>query len=212
MTIKRVITKDGSVSFFSEHFKETYHSISGTKEEALEKFVKPCNIKDNYKILDVCFGIGYKTATALTIAKHLEIIGLENDPAILHEILIVDNDLPSYEIIKKLAAAKGYCYADNQCTIKIMLDDARVSIKQLTKTHPWYFHAVFLDPFSPKACPELWTEEFFKDIFACMRHGGILTTYSCARVVRDNLKKAGFTVKDGPCIGRRAPSTIAVKL
>lgn len=209
--IKRVITKDGSTSFFSERFKETYHSITGTKEEALEKFVKPCNIKNNYKILDVCFGLGYKTATALTVAPQLEIIGLENDPEILQEIAMIVSDIPSYNIIKQLAATKDLFYKHDQCSIKILLDDARVSIKHLATTHNNYFHAVFLDPFSPKACPELWTEEFFRDIYTCMKHGGILTTYSCARIVRDNLKKVGFSVRDGPCIGRRAPSTIASK-
>ena len=40
----------------------------------------------------------------------------------------------------------------------------------------------------------------------------ILATYSCARIVRDNLKEAGFEVFDGPSVGRRAPSTIAKKL
>ena len=44
-----------------------------------------------------------------------------------------------------------------------------------------------------------------------MNKKGILTTYSCARQVRENLKKAGFIVKDGPCVGRRAPATIALK-
>jgi len=49
----------------------------------------------------------------------------------------------------------------------------------------------------------------FKEIKNRMGKNSILTTYSCARIVRDNLRKAGFKVFDGPKVGRRGPSTIA---
>jgi len=62
---------------------------------------------------------------------------------------------------------------------------------------------------TPKKCPELWTFEFFSDIKKVMKKGGVLATYSCARSVRENLIQAGFHVKDGPCVGRWAPSTLA---
>ena len=68
---------------------------------------------------------------------------------------------------------------------------------------------MFLDPFSPPKNPELWTESFFREVKKLMKPKAILATYSCARIVRDNLKKAGFIVKDGPIIGRRSPSTLA---
>ena len=87
-----------------------------------------------------------------------------------------------------------------------MYSDARETIKLIPKE---IVDAVFLDPFSPKTCPELWTKEFFENIHKTMKKDAILATYSCARVVRDNLKAAHFRVEDGPCIGRRAPSTIA---
>jgi tRNA U34 5-methylaminomethyl-2-thiouridine-forming methyltransferase MnmC len=57
----------------------------------------------------------------------------------------------------------------------------------------------------------MWTNEFFIDIRNKMKENGRLSTYSCARFVRDNLRQAGFIVKDGPIIGRKSPSTIAVK-
>ena len=91
--------------------------------------------------------------------------------------------------------------------IKLLLGDARETIKQVTEKIDF----VFLDPFSPKKCPELWTDEFFKDIYTIMRPGSKLATYSCARIVRDNLTKAGFSVSDGPIVGRRAPGTIGIK-
>ena len=89
--------------------------------------------------------------------------------------------------------------------IKIILGDARETVKKLNET----FDVVFLDPFSPKKCPELWTKDFFSDVKKLMRKNSTLATYSCARSVRDNLRNVGFVVEDGPCIGRKSPSTIA---
>jgi tRNA U34 5-methylaminomethyl-2-thiouridine-forming methyltransferase MnmC len=73
------------------------------------------------------------------------------------------------------------------------------------------FDFVFFDPFSPKKCPELWTEEVFGDVFRIMKFDGMLATYSCARKVRDAMKSVGFEVKDGPKVKRWAPSTLAFK-
>ena len=94
-------------------------------------------------------------------------------------------------------------YKENN--IKIILGDARETVKKLNEK----FDVVFLDPFSPKKCTELWTEVFFSDVKKLMKKNGILATYSCARSVRDNLRKLVFVVEDGPCIGRKSPSTIA---
>ncbi len=70
---------------------------------------------------------------------------------------------------------------------------------------------MFLDPFSPKKCLQLWTKEFFDNIHRVMKKKSRLATYSCARIVRDNLKSAGFMIQDGPKLWRRGPSTIAIK-
>ena len=91
---------------------------------------------------------------------------------------------------------------------KILIGNATETIKELPTS---YYNMVFLDPFSPGKNPELWSLNFFKEIHRVMKPCGVLTTYSCARSVRDNLKEVGFQVKDGPCVHRRGPSTIATK-
>jgi tRNA U34 5-methylaminomethyl-2-thiouridine-forming methyltransferase MnmC len=215
--MKKIITKDKSITFYSKKYKETYHSVSGAEEEAVKKFVEPSNIKKlaknkkQIKILDVCFGIGYNSAAAIDAIKaanpkcKILIIGLENDRKILKKINKINSSFKSYNHIKQ--ASEKLKFKEKNIEIKILLGDAREKIKTIKRK----FDAVFLDPFSPKKCPELWTEEFFKKINKLMKKGSILTTYSCAKIVRKNLAKTGFKVKDGPIIGRRAPSTIAVK-
>lgn len=215
--MKQIITSDGSVTFHNEQFDEAYHSKSGAKEEAVKKFVEPCRIAElaksgKMRILDICFGIGYNTAAAIDCALAanpdciIEVIGLENDEKILNEILMLNDSFICYPIIKKTVKHK-YQYFKNNVSIKIIIGDAIQSIKTINGE----FDAVFLDPFSPKKCPEFWTKMFFEDIHKVMKKNSRLATYSCARVVRDNLRNAGFQIQDGPKIWRRGPSTIAVK-
>lgn len=207
--MKKVITRDGSITFFNEKFGDHYHSHTiGAIEEGIVKFAEPCKIKDGMKILDVCFGLGYNTLSALQKSKNLEIVGLENDRGILNttqDLEVPDNYKEDYEIIRK--TARDLKYDDGSLKIRILLGDARDTIMQAGEG----FDAVFLDPFSPKKCPELWTKEFFDEIFKRMNKGAILATYSCATGVRKNLADAGFIVKDGPIFGRKSPATLGIK-
>ncbi|MBT4824003.1 hypothetical protein HN695_02930 [Candidatus Woesearchaeota archaeon] len=239
--MKQITTNDNSITYHNEEYDETYHSTSGAIEEAQKKFVEACEIrefvgkKDNngkfvhnsISILDVCFGLGYNTAVAIDNILGINpdckiiVVALENDPTILNEINKLNPKINSFPIIKqlisKLASNNEYEVNLNNIKILLLLDDARETIKTL-QNQEIKFNFCFLDPFSPKKCPELWTEEFFKDIFAVMadnssspENNSKLATYSCARIVRENLAKAGFTVKDGPIVGRRSPGTIGVK-
>jgi tRNA U34 5-methylaminomethyl-2-thiouridine-forming methyltransferase MnmC len=220
--MKQIKTDDNSITYHNDEYDETYHSSSGAIEEAQKKFVDACNIrefvKDKYSItiLDVCFGLGYNTAVAIdNILKanpqcKINVIALENDMKILEEIGKINPDIKSYVLIKELIKKRSdnhFNLNNFPVKIKLLLGDARETIKQVTEKIDF----VFLDPFSPKKCPELWTEEFFKDIYNIMKPGSKLATYSCARVVRDNLEKAMFNVTDGPIVGRRSPGTIGMK-
>lgn len=197
--MKEIRTADGSSTFFSEEYQETYHSITGAQEEARKKFVEPAKEKKNPKIVDICFGVGYNSAAALEVFKECTIIGLEKDPEIIKKIQEIEAPFRTYQQLKE---------AIQKERIKIIIGDAQETIKQLPDNE---FDIVFLDPFSPKKCPELWTTEFLTEVYKKTAKEGILTTYSCAREVRENLKKAGFNVTDGPKVGRRGPATIATK-
>lgn len=207
--MKKVLTKDGSSTFFSEKYKECFHSMSGALEEAFEKFVKPCNLKLNDNILDICFGLGYNSLAAIHSVKKLNITALEKDKTVLESIpsLEVPDILKKdFEVIKKVA--KDFHYNDQNVKINLILGDAIKTIKDIDKK----FDAVFHDPFSRPKNPELWTVDFFKNVRKLMKKNAILATYSYAKVVRENLSEAGFSVRDGPIVGRRSPSTLAVNL
>jgi tRNA U34 5-methylaminomethyl-2-thiouridine-forming methyltransferase MnmC len=219
MKMREFTTQDGSVTLHSEKYDEYYHSKSGAIEESFEKYAKPCGIselakKGPLRILDIGFGLGYNAIAAIDLAVEsnpgceIEVISLEKDESIIKEIQNLNPCLKNYFIIKKLEydpKTKSYLYEDKNIFLRIKIGDARDTIKSLDKK----FDAVFLAPFSPIKNPELWTEDFMKEVLKKMKKDAILSTFSYARQVRENLKKAGFVVFDGPIIGRRSPCTLA---
>jgi tRNA U34 5-methylaminomethyl-2-thiouridine-forming methyltransferase MnmC len=208
--MEKVITKDGSTTYFNEEFQEHYHSLSGATEEAREKYAIPAIsfIKEKLKekdltVLDFCFGLGYNSIIFVDelrktgIDTKVDIIGIDNDIEIITE---------GKKILRELIDKR--IYADDKVNLKIEIGDASEIIKDIEDK----FDICFFDPFSIKKCPELWTEDIFKNVFKKMNKTSLLLTYSCSKIVRNNMVKAGFKVMDGPCVGRRGASTIALKI
>ncbi|MCF7794703.1 MAG: hypothetical protein K9N09_12305 [Candidatus Cloacimonetes bacterium] len=208
--MKFVKTQDGSYTVFNEAAEEHYHSISGALEEALEKHVKAVGVEDGFQILDFCFGLGYNSITATKSHNNLKIIGLENDIEILKTIKKIkvpkeiQNEFAAFrDIAKRLEITDQH-----KNTIKLIIGDAMQTIEQLPEN---YFDRVFFDPFSPQKQPEMWSREIFQKVHDKMKPGGKLSTYSCTKWIRQNMKNAGFQVLDGPAVGRKSPATIGVK-
>ncbi|MEA5534557.1 tRNA (5-methylaminomethyl-2-thiouridine)(34)-methyltransferase MnmD [Crocosphaera sp. XPORK-15E] len=214
-------TDDGSYTFFSEEFNELFHSHSGAKQEAQYKFSEPCQLKEKasskntLKILDICYGLGYNSAAALetiwSINPHcqVELIALEKDEtvplqAISHQLLNSWSS-PVVESLNILAQTQEF----NNKTLKakLLLGDARQTIKILDAIDT--IDAIFLDPFSPPKCPQLWTVEFMQLIAKCLHKDGYLATYSCAASVRNALQLAGLKIGATRSVGRRSPGTVA---
>lgn len=227
--MKQVLTKDGSVTFYSEEYMETYHSVSGAVEESLRKFAEPCGIRElaisgHVRILDICFGLGYNSCAAIDTALkenpecRIEIVALEKDIKILDEIKNLNPSFKNYKIIKDLIKNENhkiiqdliknnFKFKNRNIEMELMVGRAEETITSIKNIK---FNAVFLDPFSPPKNPELWTLHFLKNARDLMEKGATLATYSCAKKVRENLKASGFIVKDGSVVGRRAPATVAV--
>jgi len=66
-------TNDGTVGLYSPQDDDIYHSTYGALSESWEKFVIPAHLREylathnEVKILDICYGIGYNTKTALNV-------------------------------------------------------------------------------------------------------------------------------------------------
>ena len=215
MYIEKRETRDGSLTCYNSVFDETYHSMSGALGEAEYKHLSPAKefISSDCFVLDFCFGLGYNAIVAITYAKEkgfpIHVVALENDPLILDHIS--DLSLPSkYDFAVSLVkdALKTGSAKKDGFSITFYVDDALESILKLSKDT---FSVVFFDPFSPKKCPSLWSKDVFTKVYGLMTSPSILTTYSCARMTRDNMSFAGFRLQDGPVVGRVSPGTLGFK-
>lgn len=216
------ITADGSYTFFSAEFGESFHSHFGARQESFLKFAVPTNLavqahKPHLRILDICYGLGYNTAAALeTIWQtnpscNVEIIALELDlsvpQAAIGYNLFATNWLSKItEVITQIS--ENQTAKLTNLSANLLIGDARKTIQQAIASG-FQADAIFLDPFSPPHCPQLWSLEFIQLVTQCLSPEGFLATYSCAASVRMAMLNAGLVIGSTPPVGRKTPGTIA---
>jgi hypothetical protein len=260
-------TLDGSSTYKNLEYNETYHSSIGAYTEALYKHVLACKLDElasTYlvetsletaissfpviRILDVCFGLAYNSGVAIqkiweiNPAQRIEIIGLENDAAIIAELPNIevpedylfirdsvmkplaeqakklltshdrdgvhqDDENPESEVLQPSSIGELSLLTEN-LNIRILINDARNAVTGLEDD---YFDAIFFDPFSPKTCPVLWTEEFIAAVVSKAKPKAYISTYSSARIAKDSFSKAGCELFEGPKLNRRNGGVLARK-
>jgi tRNA U34 5-methylaminomethyl-2-thiouridine-forming methyltransferase MnmC len=203
-------TEDGSFTFFSNEFGETFHSSQGAKAEAFDKFAKATDLaqlaqRDRLCLLDVCYGLGYNTAAALetiwatnpncTIALYaLELDASVPQAAIAPPLIQVWSS--EVQAILQQIALTHHCTTPN-LNATLLVGDARQTIQPLCH-QSIQADAIFFDPFSPRRCPQLWTVEFFTLVAQCLAPHGKLATYSRSASVRAAMQAAGLKIGSIP--------------
>ncbi|BAQ62487.1 SAM-dependent methyltransferase [Geminocystis sp. NIES-3708] len=215
-------TADGSKTFYSHEFSETFHTKYGAKAEAEITYVQGCHLaekikqQEQIKIIDICYGLGYNTAAAIDcIFKinpqcQVEIIALELDENVPRQALeynLLNHWQP--EIIELLTQLFYFRQVDTpQLKLSLWIDDARQSMIKLVQQN-LQVDAIFLDPFSPPKCPQLWTVEFLSLLSQCLNTDGIIATYSCSAAIRAAFQLVGLKIGSNVGIGWRSPGTLA---
>jgi tRNA U34 5-methylaminomethyl-2-thiouridine-forming methyltransferase MnmC len=201
------------------------HTYHGAITESLEKFVKPARLENRKKVhvLDICSGLGYNAASCIEFLDDedkIEIDMVEISKETVAAALLIENPVKSYEIIKRVVEEK-LCEEGTlrfkfhkgeipgNLNINVYIDDARDVIKELESKKR--YHAVFLDPFSPLRCPELYSLEFFLKLKNILHDDGLILTYTSAAPVRSAMIQAGFYVGEGPLFGRKSGGTVAAR-
>ena len=181
--IKTFITGDGSLGLYNVELDEIYHSKFGAKTEAYEKFVEPVlNIK-NPRILDICYGIGYNTKTAIEYLNNIDFIDcIEIDEALAKNSYKYEYSDSVNKIIEK--------NLKNPDFIHFYFEDARKTVKNLNKKYNIIFH----DGFAPYKQPELWSEDFIFAVINLLDKEGIYVTYNHSKPVLNALNKTGITI------------------
>ncbi|QKF80787.1 tRNA (5-methylaminomethyl-2-thiouridine)(34)-methyltransferase MnmD [Halarcobacter ebronensis] len=210
-------TIDGSNTLFSTKYNQHFHDLkTGAIQEAFTKHIIPSlkyhKNKKNLKILDICFGIGYNTLSTIyylqknNIEINLEIFSPEFDLELIESL----KDFEYPEEFKELKSiieelSKNKKYQKNKLKIELFIGDAREYIKTLKE-----IDIVYQDAFSSEVNSELWSVEYFKDIFEATKDDCIVTTYSIATNVRLSLYEAGFEIYEINPNGNRK-QTFAIK-
>ena len=225
-------TEDGSYTLSSGkrgEESETLHSTFGARTEAFQKFVIPSKLLEKaennnvIKVLDICSGIGYNVSALLDYLRdsdvQIEVDMVESSLETLATTLFVPDVCESHKYVKKaiesyliekeyLQYNKVLSTIPSNVKINIHVCDARDYIKNWANGE---YDAVFLDPFSPAKCPELYTVDFFTRIKEFLTPTALILTYTASSPVRAAFVEAGFYLGEGPKF-HRSGGTIASRL
>jgi tRNA U34 5-methylaminomethyl-2-thiouridine-forming methyltransferase MnmC len=216
-------TGDGSSTFFSAEFGEWFHSRQGAIREAQQTYVTVTRLAEQAQgeavaLLDVCYGLGYNTAAALEtiwrVNPHCRVTvrALEINPRVPASAIanqLIDHwSEPVQHSLTALARDYQAHWSQPSLQAKLLIGDARQTIQSLVQ-EGFQADAIFLDPFSPPRCPQLWTVDFLQRVAQCLSPQGYLATYSCAAAVRRALQQVGLIIGSTAAAGRRWPGTVA---
>ncbi len=204
MCVKIKVTSDGSVTLYSETFKENYHSTAGAVAESEHVFInaglKKLNI-NGIKILEVGFGTGLNAFLTLHEAIRSKILidyfAIELYPLEEKILQVLNNSEPFKSDILSFTLLHKYV-SDQRMKINNYFNLTVINDDIINASLGEGYNLVYFDAFSPEVQPELWTENMFAKIFNSMTKGGILNTYCAKGIVRRNMQNAGFLVERLP--------------
>ena len=211
------LTEDGSQTLFSDMAGQTYHSSHGAIQESRHIFISQLFIAKGSKsfgstfssqlsILEIGFGTGLNAVLAAEWAREngvrveyttIELYPLDRE---VYGELNYGRLLGCEELFLQLHEAKwdvGMQRINDNFAIRKCKRDIVEWLRnaQCTMYNAQLFDVVYFDAFSPDAQPELWTEEVFRNVYALMKEGGVLTTYCAKGDVRRAMLTAGFKVE-----------------
>ncbi len=209
-------TEDGTQTVYSAAYHQTYHSIHGARTESVHVFLEASGAAgalregQPLRVLEVGFGTGLNFlltadlalqhgASLQYVALERELITSETFRALGYETLI-DAPILVNKLYRWVFTLPGpdlvgllTCRLHDTLHLDLLLGDAVE-----TPLPPPAFDVIYQDAFSPEANPELWTPAFFAKLFAALKPGGRLSTYSASRRVHNALADAGFSVEKYP--------------
>ncbi|MFA6741857.1 MAG: MnmC family methyltransferase [Arcobacteraceae bacterium] len=213
-----VSTKDGSNTLFSQKYNQHYHNPDdGAINEALSKHIIPAftfhKNKKELNILDICFGIGYNTfSTIYYILKNnldvkLNIFSPELDGNLVKSLETFEFP-KEFETIKHIikSIAQTCKYEDENIKIEVFIGNARDYAKNLENSS---FDIIYQDAFSSDVNFELWTKEYFDDIYKLCKKDCIMSSYAVATPIRLSMNEAGFFIYEHRPVKRKI--TLAFK-
>ncbi len=209
--------------------RERYARGCRLRERALEIAAVATGAEERVlRLLDVGTGLGLNLAAALEALDGtgvaLEATSLERDAELLTHAASAPRepaDLERWHSVVRAAMTTALAngapaeFKHLGGRLHLLVGDAPASLSGLDGGRMFdasfeaSFDAVFLDPFSPRVEPDLWSRPFLSQVAARMAPGSLLATYSAATEVRVGLLAAGLRVGAGARVGRKREGTLA---
>ncbi len=203
-----MLTADGSHSVRDKQTGATYHSVHGAIRESEHVYVNAlrhlAQTQPSVSILEMGFGTGLNAL--------LSCLAVEGRDVQVH-----------YTTIERFPLEAAIIHTLNYCTM-LGRPERQALFQQLhacdwgsdqTIARDFTIHKiaagiedastagvavdiVYYDAFAPEVQAELWSRAIFEKISACMKKGGMLTTYCSKSVVRRAMQAAGLRVEKRP--------------
>lgn len=205
----------------SVEFDDPYHSAAGAREEGRHVFLDGNRLAERWRrpvalfvVGEAGFGTGLNFLLTLRLwralaapdGRRLHYVGLERSPPHPDDLARMYADWPDLQAdAEPLAAAFGDGAAvwrrlryDGDVLLDLRIGDAA---EELARGGGPAADAWYLDGFSPRRNPAMWSDALFARMAGRSRAGTTLAGYSVAGTARRALERAGFEVEKAPGFG-----------
>ena len=208
MSVKLILTGDGSHTLAVEEKGITYHSIHGAIAESMHVFIAAGltpllkENQTNVSIFEMGFGTGLNALLTIKEIEGKECFiyyeALDLDP-IPHEVVEQLNycDKLGNTGLKKTFQFIHQSKWNSSCIVneQFTLNKRQLNLAEYIEDRRSFFNLIYFDAFAPNAQPELWTKKIFNKMHALLKPGGMLVTYCSKSDVRRAMQSAGFSVE-----------------
>lgn len=207
---------------FSTEFDDIYFNTHKPWEESEYVFASGIDeiwhTKDSFIVAEAGFGAGLNFLTLCNRFKNsdkkLHYVSIEAYPIRIGDLRQIYARLGIYKALSKklfdvypllVSGIHRIEFAPN-----ITLDLCFGEISQMLDELDFNADLWFMDGFAPSKNEAMWSEEVFKKVASLSKIGTILRTYSCAKIVRQNLPSAGFKLELRKGYGKKREMSHAV--
>ncbi|KAF1046966.1 FAD-dependent 5-carboxymethylaminomethyl-2-thiouridine(34) oxidoreductase MnmC [Xylophilus sp.] len=200
----------------SERFGDIYHSCAGALVQARHVFLGGCGLpaawagQRQWSILETGFGLGLNFLA--TWAAWQDDPGR---PGLLHFFSVEAYPVAAADLLRAAAAQPRLLPLAEQLaaqwrgllpgTHRLAFADGRVlltiaigEVLPMLRSQRFEADSVYLDGFSPRLNPEMWSPAVMQAVARFARRGTRLGTWTYARAVRDALAQQGFVLERAP--------------
>ena len=200
---------------FSESYGDFYSSKKGSYAEAKHVFIEGNHLQEKFlnleaettfSIVEVGFGAGINFLTTCQewlkeekSNQFLDYIAFDKTLFNVEDFKKTIKQCPELKEVSRvyinnypanISGTQRIYFKDYRISLTLILGDIKSSLSYLTNASDidvWY-----LDGFAPDKNPDMWSKEIFKQMNLSSHRDTTFSTFTSARLVKNNLKQGGF--------------------